>query len=167
MMTESLAYPGDTRRLSVGEEVLNAVSHGVGALLAVAGTVFAGPACQGLWGPGQPGGRHGVWGVHDPPLPLFLLVPCLAAVEGEAGVSSIGPLLHFPADYGDLCPRLSGHCGRPLWLDLVWHQPGLWSGGHCPQCGGPGPVEETLLGALPGHGVDGRVGHADDAAQSQ
>ena len=30
MMTESLAYPGDTRRLSVGEEVLNAVSHGVG-----------------------------------------------------------------------------------------------------------------------------------------
>ena len=40
MMTESLAYPGDTRRLSVGEEVLNAVSHGVGALLAVAGTVL-------------------------------------------------------------------------------------------------------------------------------
>ena len=39
-MTESLAYPGDTRRLSVGEEVLNAVSHGVGALLAVAGTVL-------------------------------------------------------------------------------------------------------------------------------
>ena len=40
MMTESLAYPGGTRRLSVGEEVLNAVSHGVGALLAVAGTVL-------------------------------------------------------------------------------------------------------------------------------
>ena len=28
-------------------------------------------------------------------------------------------------------------------------------------------VEETLLGTLPGHGVDGRVGHAGDAAQSQ
>lgn len=40
-MTESLSYPGSARRrLSVGEEVLNAVSHGVGALLAVFGTVL-------------------------------------------------------------------------------------------------------------------------------
>lgn len=39
-MTESLAHPGGVRRLSVGEEILNAVSHGAGALLAVAGTVL-------------------------------------------------------------------------------------------------------------------------------
>ena len=39
-MTESLAHPGSVRRLSVGEEILNAVSHGAGALLAVAGTVL-------------------------------------------------------------------------------------------------------------------------------
>lgn len=39
-MTESLAHSGGVRRLSVGEEILNAVSHGAGALLAVAGTVL-------------------------------------------------------------------------------------------------------------------------------
>ena len=40
-MTESLAYPGGSvRRQSVGEEVLNALTHGVGALLAVFGTVL-------------------------------------------------------------------------------------------------------------------------------
>lgn len=40
-MTESLAYPGGpVRRQSVGEEVLNALTHGVGALLAVFGTVL-------------------------------------------------------------------------------------------------------------------------------
>ncbi len=40
-MTESVSYPVSARRrLSVGEEVLNAVSHGVGALLAVFGTVL-------------------------------------------------------------------------------------------------------------------------------
>lgn len=39
-MTESIAYPGGVRRQTVGEEVLNAVSHGVGALLAVVGTVL-------------------------------------------------------------------------------------------------------------------------------
>lgn len=38
-MTESLAHPG-VRRQSVGEEILNAVTHGVGALLAVLGTVL-------------------------------------------------------------------------------------------------------------------------------
>ena len=40
-MTESLAYPGGgVRRQSVGEEILNAITHGVGALLAVVGTVL-------------------------------------------------------------------------------------------------------------------------------
>ena len=40
-MTESLAHPGGgTRRQSVGEEILNAVTHGAGALLAVLGTVL-------------------------------------------------------------------------------------------------------------------------------
>lgn len=40
-MTESVSYPiSGRRRLSVGEEVLNAVSHGVGTLLAVFGTVL-------------------------------------------------------------------------------------------------------------------------------
>ena len=40
-MTESLAYPGGSvRRQSVGEEVLNALTHGVGDLLAVFGTVL-------------------------------------------------------------------------------------------------------------------------------
>ncbi len=40
-MTESLAYPGGSvRRQSVGEEVLNALTHGVGALLAVFGTAL-------------------------------------------------------------------------------------------------------------------------------
>ncbi len=40
-MTESVAYPGGAaRRQTVGEEVLNAVTHGVGAVLAVIGTVM-------------------------------------------------------------------------------------------------------------------------------
>lgn len=40
-MTESLAHPGGAaRRQSVGEEILNAVTHGAGALLAILGTVL-------------------------------------------------------------------------------------------------------------------------------
>lgn len=39
-MTESVAYPGGVRRQSIGEEVLNAVTHGVGAVLAILGTVL-------------------------------------------------------------------------------------------------------------------------------
>lgn len=40
-MTESVAYPGGAaRRQTVGEEVLNAVTHGVGTVLAVIGTVM-------------------------------------------------------------------------------------------------------------------------------
>ena len=33
-MTESVAYPGGSaRRQSIGEEVLNAISHGIGAAI--------------------------------------------------------------------------------------------------------------------------------------
>ncbi len=39
-MTESLTYPGGARRQTIGEEVLNAASHGVGAVLAILGTVL-------------------------------------------------------------------------------------------------------------------------------
>ena len=40
-MTESVAYPGGfARRQSIGEEVLNAISHGIGAVMAVIGTVL-------------------------------------------------------------------------------------------------------------------------------
>ena len=40
-MTESVAYPGGSaRRQSIGEEVLNAISHGIGAVMAVIGTVL-------------------------------------------------------------------------------------------------------------------------------
>ncbi|MDY3014043.1 MAG: hemolysin III family protein [Evtepia sp.] len=40
-MTESLPYPGDmVRRQNLGEELLNAISHGAGALLSVAGLVL-------------------------------------------------------------------------------------------------------------------------------
>ena len=39
-MTESLSYPGGARRQTMGEEVLNAASHGVGAVLAILGTVL-------------------------------------------------------------------------------------------------------------------------------
>lgn len=38
-MTAFMPYPNGARRLSIGEEVLNAVSHGLGALLGVAGTI--------------------------------------------------------------------------------------------------------------------------------
>lgn len=39
-MTESMAYPGGVRRQTLGEEVLNAVTHGLGAILAIVGTVL-------------------------------------------------------------------------------------------------------------------------------
>ena len=40
-MTESLTYPGDmVRRQNFGEELLNAISHGAGALLSVAGMIL-------------------------------------------------------------------------------------------------------------------------------
>jgi hemolysin III len=40
-MTASAAYPGGSaRRLSLGEELVNAISHGIGALLGVAGTIL-------------------------------------------------------------------------------------------------------------------------------
>ncbi|WP_417337654.1 hypothetical protein [Evtepia gabavorous] len=40
-MTESVAYPGGSaRRQSIGEAVLNAISHGIGAVMAVIGTVL-------------------------------------------------------------------------------------------------------------------------------
>lgn len=38
-MTASMQYRGESRRLSIGEEVLNAVTHGLGALLGVVGTI--------------------------------------------------------------------------------------------------------------------------------
>ena len=38
-MTESAAYPAP-RQQQLGEEILNAISHGVGALLAVVATIF-------------------------------------------------------------------------------------------------------------------------------
>ena len=146
-MTESLAYPGDTRRLSVGGRSSQRRVPRCGRPVGCGWYCVAGPACQGLWGPGQPGGRHGVWGVHDPPVPLFLLVPCLAAVEGEAGVSSIGPLLHFPADYGDLCPPsawslwavpMAGSCLASTWPVVWWALSSMrwtWLGGrNSPWC---------------------------------
>ena len=39
-MTASMPYRGENRRLSIGEEVLNAVTHGLGALLGVVGTII-------------------------------------------------------------------------------------------------------------------------------
>ena len=38
-MTASMPYRGENRRLSFGEEVLNAVTHGLGALLGIVGTI--------------------------------------------------------------------------------------------------------------------------------
>ena len=39
-MTASMPYRGENRLLSIGEEVLNAVTHGLGALLGVVGTII-------------------------------------------------------------------------------------------------------------------------------
>ena len=144
MMTESLAYPGDTRRLSVGEEVLNAVSHGVGALLAVAGTVLLVLRAKAYGGLVNLVGVT-VFGVS---MILLYLFSCLYHA--------------LPPSKGKQVFQVLDHCSIFL----------LIMGTYAPVClvtvgGGPGPVEETLLGALPDHGVDGRVGHAGDVAQSQ
>ena len=123
MMTESLAYPGDTRRLSVGEEVLNAVSHGVGALLAVAGTVLLVLRAKAYGGLVNLVGVT-VFGVS---MILLYLFSCLYhALPPSKGVPSrkpsksmtaMSPFLAFAVD-GDEAGVALGHLIEAL-LDIV------------------------------------------------
>ena len=129
MMTESLAYPGDTRRLSVGEEVLNAVSHGVGALLAVAGTVLLVLRAKAYGGLVNLVGVTVFGGVHDPPVPLFPgLYHALPPSKGKQVFQVLDHCSIFLLIMGTYAPVCLVTVGGPYgWV--LFGITCLWSGG--------------------------------------
>lgn len=117
-MTESVAYPGGSaRRQSIGEEVLNAISHGIGAVMA-SGTVLLVLRAKEERGPAEYHQRGHFWRLHDPSVPDLLPVSCAAPVQRKAGFSDIGPLFHFPADPGDLHAHLPDYSGGTFGLTI-------------------------------------------------
>ena len=142
-MTESVAYPGGSaRRQSIGEEVLNAISHGIGAVMAVIGTVLLVLRAK------EEGDLLNIISVaiFGGSMILLYLISCLYHALPRSKGKQVFQILD-------------------VWVNHLWHQFGLWHCGHCPERGQLEALEKGLPGPLYCHGLAGNPGASYDLAK--
>ena len=165
-MTESVAYPGGSaRRQSIGEEVLNAISHGIGAVMAVIGTVLLVLRAK------EEGDLLNIISVaiFGGSMILLYLISCLYhALPRSKGKQVFQILDHcsiFLLILGTYTPICLITVGGHVWVNHLWHQFGLWHCGHCPERGQLEALEKGLPGPLYCHGLAGNPGASYDLAK--
>ena len=153
-MTASMPYRGENRRLSIGEEVLNAVTHGLGALLGVVGTIILICHARAI------GGRLNlvsvtVFGVS---MILLYLISCLYHALPRSRGKAVFQVLDHCSIFLLIVGTYTPICLR---ADALWHQPDLRHRRDRPERHRPQTLEEALPGAVHRHGLDRYSGFAD------